>query len=450
MAVGAGAGDDPVLGGEPLGLLVERGQRHPGIEDLEDVDLLDHVEQVLVVGHRVQPVERVRDVDEAALAADLGDRLGHRHPALDLLLDEEADHLALLGGLHLLGDDHLDPELVGDLARGERAGDLVVVGDRDRSEPGARGRSRAASRPVSRSRRSGRCACAGRRGSRGGARPCGAAPGCRAGSWRRAARRRVDRARTGRRPRQRADGPRGPRGAGRAEPGSATSRWSWPARVTASPGGKSRPELAVAGELRVGVDLERDRNRPVREGRADQTRARSADRRSRRRATSAPAISRSGGHRRRRRPGAPGRAASARSAARRRSAIQTAASQPGLLESRRSARRKIRRAPALLGGAVGDPQRPLARRALGRPPRLRRVGAGLDQLVVAGEEALEQRRGRARGDGAGVEAAEEDLDQRPRNLGRERFARSARGSCRRSATASGGAPPTTRLGANGS
>ena len=47
-------------------------------------------------------------VDQPALAADLGDRLLQRHPARDLLLDEEADHLALIGGLHLLGHDHLD------------------------------------------------------------------------------------------------------------------------------------------------------------------------------------------------------------------------------------------------------------------------------------------------------------------------------------------------------
>ena len=76
-------------------------------------------------------------VHEAALAADLGDRLLQGHPARDLLLDEEADHLALVGGLHLLGHDHLDP--VGPLARLERAGDLVVVGDRDRAQAGALG-----------------------------------------------------------------------------------------------------------------------------------------------------------------------------------------------------------------------------------------------------------------------------------------------------------------------
>ena len=135
VPVRAGAGDDPVLGGEALRLLVERGERDARVEHLQDVDLLDDVEQVLVVGHGVQAVERMRHVDQAALTADLGDRLRHRHPPLDLLLDEEADHLALLGGLHLLGDDHLDPDLVRDLTRLERAGDLVVVGDRDRPQP---------------------------------------------------------------------------------------------------------------------------------------------------------------------------------------------------------------------------------------------------------------------------------------------------------------------------
>ena len=135
VCVGARAGGDPVLGGEAQGLLVELGDRDARVEDLDRVDLVEHGEQVLVVGHRVHAVERVRHVDEPALAPDLGDRLLQRHPARDLLLDEQADHLALLGGLHLLADDHLDavrlrPRLVG-------AGDLVVVGDRDRTEPAA-------------------------------------------------------------------------------------------------------------------------------------------------------------------------------------------------------------------------------------------------------------------------------------------------------------------------
>ena len=120
------------LRGERRGLLVERRERDARVEDLDRVDVLDDLQQVLVVGHGVHPVERVRHVHEPALALDLGDRLLERQPARDLLLDEQADHLALVGGLDLLGDDHLDP--VRPLARLERAGDLVVVGHRDRAE----------------------------------------------------------------------------------------------------------------------------------------------------------------------------------------------------------------------------------------------------------------------------------------------------------------------------
>ena len=68
VGVAAGPADDPVLGGEAHRLLVEGGERDAGVEDLDQVDVLDDVEQVLVVRDRVQPVERVRDVDEAALA----------------------------------------------------------------------------------------------------------------------------------------------------------------------------------------------------------------------------------------------------------------------------------------------------------------------------------------------------------------------------------------------
>jgi hypothetical protein len=84
----------------------------------------------------VKPVEGVRDVDEPALPPDLSDGLGHRHPALDPFAQEEADHLALVGGLHLLGDDHLDPaDACRDLLRLQCSRDLVVVGDRDCAQP---------------------------------------------------------------------------------------------------------------------------------------------------------------------------------------------------------------------------------------------------------------------------------------------------------------------------
>ena len=58
------------------------------------------------VRDRVQPVEGVGEIDDAALLADGGDRLAHGQAARDLLAEEEADHLALAVGLHLLaGDD---------------------------------------------------------------------------------------------------------------------------------------------------------------------------------------------------------------------------------------------------------------------------------------------------------------------------------------------------------
>ena len=56
--------DDAVLGREALGLLVERADRHARVVDLDRVDVVDDLQQVLVVGHRVHAVERVRDVDQ--------------------------------------------------------------------------------------------------------------------------------------------------------------------------------------------------------------------------------------------------------------------------------------------------------------------------------------------------------------------------------------------------
>src|SRR5947209_6993214 len=62
VRVGTGAGGDAVLGGEPLGLVVEGVDRDARVEDLDDVDLVDDGKQVLVVGHRVHAVEGVRHV----------------------------------------------------------------------------------------------------------------------------------------------------------------------------------------------------------------------------------------------------------------------------------------------------------------------------------------------------------------------------------------------------
>ena len=86
------------------------------------------------VGDRVHPVEGVGKVDEPALFADRGDRLAEAEPARDLVLEEEADHLALAVRLHLLAGD--DDELAARRVVGclERAAEDVVVGDRDRAE----------------------------------------------------------------------------------------------------------------------------------------------------------------------------------------------------------------------------------------------------------------------------------------------------------------------------
>ena len=103
-----GAGDDAVLGGEAHGLLVEGADRHARVEDLDRVDV---VEDRRAGARSRGPSACGRtgaDVDQPALALDLGDRLLQRQPARDLLLDEQPDHLALAGGLDLLADDHLD------------------------------------------------------------------------------------------------------------------------------------------------------------------------------------------------------------------------------------------------------------------------------------------------------------------------------------------------------
>ena len=56
-------------------------------------------------------------------------------PARDLLAEEEADHLALAVGLHLLARDHDQVAAACELDGLERAAEDVVVGDRDRAEP---------------------------------------------------------------------------------------------------------------------------------------------------------------------------------------------------------------------------------------------------------------------------------------------------------------------------
>src|SRR5205085_822744 len=72
--------------------------------------------------------------DETALRLDRGDRVSEREPARDLLLEEEADHLALAVALHLLGGDDRQRAVARELDGLERAAEAVVVGDRDRAE----------------------------------------------------------------------------------------------------------------------------------------------------------------------------------------------------------------------------------------------------------------------------------------------------------------------------
>ena len=83
----------------------------------------------------MHPVERVGDVDDPFLLADRGDGLGERHPARDLVPEEEPDHLAVPAGLDLFAGDHDQVAVPRELDRLEGAREDVVVGDRDRAEP---------------------------------------------------------------------------------------------------------------------------------------------------------------------------------------------------------------------------------------------------------------------------------------------------------------------------
>ena len=87
------------------------------------------------LGDRVHPVERMGQVDKAALGADRLDGLAEGHASRDLLAQEEPDHLALVGRLHLFARDHDEAAAARPLDRLERAAEDVVVGDRDRAEP---------------------------------------------------------------------------------------------------------------------------------------------------------------------------------------------------------------------------------------------------------------------------------------------------------------------------
>ena len=135
MRVRAGAGQQPVLALEPERLVVVGVEHQPRVVHLEHVDLGQVAKQRRRRRDRVHPVERVRDVDDPVLLADRGDRVRERHPARDLLVEEEPDHLALVVGLDLLAGNHDQLAAAGELDRLERAAEDVVVGDGDGSEP---------------------------------------------------------------------------------------------------------------------------------------------------------------------------------------------------------------------------------------------------------------------------------------------------------------------------
>ena len=185
-----------------------------------------------------------------------------------------------------------------------------------------------------------------------------------------------------------------------------------------------RPRLLLAEELRVGIDLGDDRDRP--DAKAWWI-------------SPAPGAGRPRPGRRRRRRRSRARRRPRRAAAnvtRSRSSRLIRGVGIALVRCRRRPPTRVqrqlaaapaassRRAPRSSRRAVGDPQRPLAppARPLGAGPRpvgLDRDRAGGDVLVAGREEAVHELAGRLAGDRAGVEAAEEDLDERPRDLGRE-------------------------------
>ena len=155
VRVGSGALEQAVLAREAQRLVVERVAEEAGVEDLEHVDLGEVAVEGGGIRDRVQAVEGMGEVDEAALLADGRDRVREGHPARDLLLEEEADHLALAVRLHLFARDHDEVSAAGELDPLERAAERVVVGDRDSAQADLLrvveqlcGRRRAIVRPV--------------------------------------------------------------------------------------------------------------------------------------------------------------------------------------------------------------------------------------------------------------------------------------------------------------
>ena len=137
VGVGAGAAAQPVLLREVLGRAVVALEPEAAVGGLEDVDRAGVLLEQGARGRRVEAIERVRHVDEAALGADALERLGERQAARDLLVQEQPDDLAVLGGLDLGADDDVQRQAALDRARAslDAARDRVVIGDRERAEP---------------------------------------------------------------------------------------------------------------------------------------------------------------------------------------------------------------------------------------------------------------------------------------------------------------------------
>ena len=136
VRVRACAAAQPVLLGEARGGAVVALEPEPGVGGLEDVDRAGVLLEQRARGRRVEAVERVRHVDEAALRADALERLGERQAARDLLVQEQPDDLAVGGGLDLRADDDVQRQAALDRARArlDAARDRVVIGDRERAE----------------------------------------------------------------------------------------------------------------------------------------------------------------------------------------------------------------------------------------------------------------------------------------------------------------------------
>ncbi len=98
------------------------------------------VEQLIVEQRAPEAVEWMRNPHEAALGANLGDRLRRWEVAWNVPFEEHADDVAV-AGLDFLADDHrqLGRGSPGDVAGGNGALDPVVIGDRQVGQSAHRG-----------------------------------------------------------------------------------------------------------------------------------------------------------------------------------------------------------------------------------------------------------------------------------------------------------------------